>query len=116
MNIEKSCFLWCGGKRKGELELVQGASLLLNEYLAANLVASQELAMSWSPPLDPVYKFNLDGTVFSTQKESGVGVVIQDEKGLLVAAMSKKIRSPLGALEVELKAFETGLQFAKDVG
>lgn len=56
-----------------------------------------------------MYKFSLDGTVFSTQKESRVGVVIGDEKGLLVAAISNEIRVSLGALEVEVKAFETGL-------
>lgn len=85
---------------------------MLNEYLVTNLVApkpSQELALCWSPPLGHMYKFSLDGTVFSTQKESRVGVVIGDEKGLLVAAISNEIRVPLGALEVEVKAFETGL-------
>lgn len=94
------------------MELVQGASLLLNEYLATNLVVpkpSQELVVYWSPPLGHKYKFSLDGIVFSTQKESRVGVIIRYEKGLLVAAMRKKIRAPLGALEVEVQAFETGL-------
>ena len=32
------------------------------------------------------------------------------------AALSKKIMAPLGALEVEAKAFEAGLLFAKDIG
>ena len=47
-----------------------------------------------------------------------MGVIIQDDKGLVVAALSKikKISAPLGALEVEANAFEVGLQFAKDVG
>ena len=50
------------------------------------------------------------------QKTAGVGVVIRDSNGLVVAALSRKINSPLGALEVEAKAFEAGISFARDVG
>ena len=46
----------------------------------------------------------------------GVGVVIRDSEGRLKAALSKKIMLPLGAAEVEAKAFKVGLLFAKDVG
>ena len=59
---------------------------------------------------------NVDGAIFKAQKESGVGVIIRDANGLVVAALSKKFHAPLGPLEVEAKAFESGLQFAKDVG
>ena len=59
---------------------------------------------------------NVDGAVFKARKESGVGVIIRDANGLVVAALSKKFHAPLGPLEVEAKAFESGLQFAKDVG
>ena len=34
----------------------------------------------------------------------------------MVATLSKKIHAPLGPLEVEAKAFELGLEFAKDIG
>ena len=70
----------------------------------------------WSPPEGSLYKVNVDGAVFSAQKESGIGVIIRDEVGLVVAAMSKKVKAPLSPLEIEAKAFEVGLQFAKDVG
>ena len=59
---------------------------------------------------------NVDGAIFKERKESGVGVIIRDVNGLVVAAMCKKFHAPLGPLEVEAKAFESGLQFAKDVG
>lgn len=36
----------------------------------------------WSPPPPSCYKINVDGVVFATQKMVGVGVLIQDEKGL----------------------------------
>ena len=60
-------------------------------------------------PLSPM------GAVFKVWKAAGVGVVIRDSHGQVVAVLSKKINSPLGPLEIEAKAFEAGLQFAKDV-
>ena len=43
-----------------------------------------------------------------------MGVIILDVNGLVVAAMCKKFHALLGPLEVEAKAFESGLLFAKD--
>ena len=58
----------------------------------------------------------MDRVVFSKQKATGVGVIIWDDRGRLKAVMTMKLHAPLGALEVEAKAFEVGMQFAKDVG
>ena len=58
----------------------------------------------------------MERVVFSKQKATGVGVIIWDDRGRLKAAMTMKLHAPLGALEVEAKAFEVGMQFAKDVG
>jgi len=38
-------------------------------------------------------------------------VLIQDEEGRVVAAMSKNLQVPLGALEVEAKAVEMAVIF-----
>ena len=35
-------------------------------------------------------------------------VVVRDDLGRVVAALSKRINAPLGAVEAEAKAFETG--------
>jgi len=48
--------------------------------------------------LSPQYKVNVDGARFSSQKEAGVGVIIRDNKGLVIAALSKNIDAPLGPL------------------
>ena len=47
--------------------------------------------------------------MFSKWNESDVGVIIRDDKGLVVAALSKKIGAPVGALEVEANTFEVGV-------
>ena len=64
---------------------------------------------SWVPPPGLMYKTNVDGAVFSDLRAVGIGAIIRDEKGRVVAALSKKIRAPLGAVEAETKAFEMGL-------
>ena len=62
-----------------------------------------------------LYKLNVEGAIFKDKKEAGVGVVIRDHVGKFITGHSKKFRCPpgLGAIEVEAKAFESTLEFAK---
>lgn len=77
---------------------------------------SQVHVSKWENLAFPFYKVNIDGTVFKEQKEVGVGVVIWDRVGNFIVGLSKKFQCPLRAIEVEAKAFESGLEFAKDMG
>ena len=58
----------------------------------------------------------MNGAVFAWNKSIGVGVLIRDSYGQVVAAISKKINAPLGLLEAEVKAWEEGVKFAREVG
>ena len=111
----------CGGVRKSRQVLFKWASNYLMEYrtaVAQNILAPSlpRLDATWCPPRGGHFKINVDGAVFSKKKAVGIGVVIRDDEGRLEATLSKKIPVRMGALEVEAKAFETGLLFAKDVG
>ena len=76
----------------------------------------QPLLSAWLPPSAGLFKINVDGALFSSKKQAGIGVVIRDVEGRLKAALCRKIKAPLGSLEVEAKAYEAGLLLARHLG
>ena len=58
----------------------------------------------------------MDGVVFRDQGKIGVGVVIRNDQGELMGAMSKKIHFPLVVVEAEAKAMEKRIMLAWDQG
>ena len=70
----------------------------------------------WCPPIPSSYKVNVDGAFFTKWKQVGIGVVIRDSAGEVVAALSQKLARPLGVLEIEAKAMEVAVQVTLDVG
>ncbi|KAL0017657.1 hypothetical protein SO802_004726 [Lithocarpus litseifolius] len=110
-----------GGKNLAAAAIYGTTMTMLQEYYAAHENASQTEDVSpcqniWTPPPHGWYKVNTDGAVFPKQKWAGIGVIVRDEQGRVVAAMSKRLQVPLGALEIEAKALEAAAVFAKDIG
>uniref|UniRef100_A0A7N2LP66 RNase H type-1 domain-containing protein n=1 Tax=Quercus lobata TaxID=97700 RepID=A0A7N2LP66_QUELO len=54
--------------------------------------------IKWCPPQLGCYKVNVYGAVSSRRKQVGIGVVIRDSAGEVIAAQSKKLAFPLGVL------------------
>ena len=70
----------------------------------------------WRPPPREVVKVNFDGATCSLEKSSGVGVVVRDMNGLVLASCAKRIHQSVKAVEIEAMAAATALSFAKDLG
>ena len=94
---------------------------LVDDFHEANELKSENqiettTTVSWKPPCHGHYKVNIDDAVFSNRKQVGAGVIIRDDAGDVVAALSKKWNYPLGAVEAEAKALEADVIFAREVG
>ena len=123
------CIAWCiwknrnavkfEGRCKESRSIVTEANALVEEFCRHFEVLKQTAPLRtgrWTPPREEWYKVNMDGALFKESSNCGIGIVIRNERGELMGAMSKKLDILLGALEVEAKAFEEGLQFVKDLG
>lgn len=66
-------------------------------------------------PADTV-KINLDGAVFSGENKSGIGVVIRDCLGLVIASCSKIVQQAYSNSENEALVAATALSFTANIG
>ena len=94
----------------------------LAEYQARQIspnpvpIGTQPSRCMWKPPPSGTFKINFDGVIFLAEKKSGIGVVIRDSRGLVIASCSKVVHQVLGAFEVKAMAATWALSFAADVG
>ena len=72
--------------------------------------------LRWSSPQDGLVKINFDRAVFSESNQFGVGVVIQDNNGVVLASCSKKIHQAYKPDEVEALAALKAVTFAHELG
>ena len=114
-----TCTVWCiwknrnaakfEGKCKEVTRIVTEANASVEEF-SEQLGAQKQPALSrigrWTPPSEGWYKVNMDRVVFKGLGSCGIGIVIRNERGEIMGAMSKRLDLPLQALEMEAKAFK----------
>ncbi|XP_075640446.1 uncharacterized protein LOC142612215 [Castanea sativa] len=108
-----------GAARQSPRDILVRTQAILEEYQLAHQRPSKfkEVVDSrWTPPNFPWYKTNVDAAVFPHLGMIGVGVIIRDHGGSVVAAMSKRMSLALGPLEAEAKAMDEATMFARDIG
>ena len=70
----------------------------------------------WRAPPAVFMKINFDGAVFDDANMSGVGVVIRDSYGEVLASCSEKISQAYEAEVIEALAAQKALSFAQELG
>ena len=70
----------------------------------------------WKPPESDVYKVNYDGATFADQGRAGIGVVVRNSEGAVMAALSQRLPLPTTVAQVEALAARKAVEFALEIG
>ena len=79
------------------------------------IVHSGSEGLRWKCPQAGLIKINFDGAVCSKANMSGVGAVIKDDKGAILASCSEKIPQAYKADEIEALAALKALSFVHEL-
>ena len=100
-------------------QVMQRAIAALMEYRTATppVQAVEVRARTrWKAPPSEFSKVNFDGVIFKEEDKAGIGVIIRDCQGLVLASMSQIIPLGLNIVELETLAVAKALQLAIDLG
>lgn len=119
-------FLWFhrnsftfGGELKDIPTLLVSVSRCLEEWKHKVVVAKQKRPRDggvWKAPSSGWVKINFDGALFADQCSSRAGVVIRNDEGLVLAAMSSKEQSLKDPVLIEGLAVLRAISLAIDLG
>ncbi|KAK9988033.1 hypothetical protein SO802_028272 [Lithocarpus litseifolius] len=89
---QRNCVLY-GGQLKHLTSLNKRAEEFLEEFKHAQVsldgrLREQRIDDAWQPPPPMEYKLNFDAAIFSGQEKSGIGAIIRNDKGEVMAGMS----------------------------
>ena len=100
-------------------KIAQLASSLLTEFQQGKQgrVAEKHVGLvRWQPPAEKSIKANFDGAVFGEEQAAGIGVVLRDCEGQVLAALSEKVRLPASVEVLEMLAARRAALFARELG
>ncbi|KAK0607443.1 hypothetical protein LWI29_015165 [Acer saccharum] len=102
-------------------EVVEWASLFIQEFRAANVkvlkaVSVQSALPRWKAPPDGVFKINTDAALNEQGLVSGLGVVIRDCQGQVMASLCSQMGVCYSPEIAEALAIRRGLQLAVETG
>ena len=70
----------------------------------------------WKPPDFGQFKVNYDGAVFREQGRAGIGVVIRNSDGAVLASLSQQMPLPTTVAQVEALAARRAAEFTLEIG
>lgn len=82
----------------------------------AQRVTPPSTRVAWHPPPDGYVKINFNGATFKDINKAGLGVVIRDSFGQVLASLSEQITLPFSSDLVEAMAAPRAISFAAKLG
>lgn len=67
--------------------------------------------MTWKPLNPSMFKINFDGAVFKNDNKSGIGVVIRDHQGLVIASLAQQLSHAFQPLKIEVLVAAQAITF-----
>ena len=117
---QQNCVVF-GGNLMDPRNLNNRAMEYLTEYRQAQVQLTvtrtdQQCNETWKPPPSSAYKLNFDAAIFVDLDRTGVGAIIQNEQGQVMAAMTASGPKANSSEEAELLACRRSMEFAVDAG
>ena len=100
-------------------QIAKQAYQSLQEFRSAQprkSVAATSGLVRWQPPPANLIKINFDGAAFKDDERAGIGVVIRDNQGLVLASLSQNIPLPHSVVTLETLAACKALEFSLELG
>ncbi|XP_075658783.1 uncharacterized protein LOC142628604 [Castanea sativa] len=103
-------------------QVAEQTAELLAQYKASTEASDMQVRSHgiggnrWRAPQAGFVKVNFDGTIFEDSNKLGVGVVIKDSNGAVLASCSEQISQAYKAEETEVLAARKALSFAYELG
>uniref|UniRef100_A0A2N9I5D1 Reverse transcriptase domain-containing protein n=1 Tax=Fagus sylvatica TaxID=28930 RepID=A0A2N9I5D1_FAGSY len=95
---------WALWRRRNKLRLHQAVEAIEQFLPPARII-------KWQPPRHNLFKANYDGAVFKETNEAGLGVIIRDRAGRVMASLVQKVRYPQSVESIEAWAAKRAVQF-----
>uniref|UniRef100_A0A2N9G5T2 RNase H type-1 domain-containing protein n=1 Tax=Fagus sylvatica TaxID=28930 RepID=A0A2N9G5T2_FAGSY len=74
------------------------------------------LNTKWQPPRCKNFKANYDGAIFKETNEAGIGVIVRNRAGKVMASLVQKVRYPQSVESIEAWAARRAVSFVKEIG
>nr|XP_023900880.1 uncharacterized protein LOC112012720 [Quercus suber] len=97
----------------------KSATALLSKFQQGACVRVQKpkpASVKWIPLVPSELKVNFDGATFAESDEVGIGIIIRNEIGEVMATLSKKNAQPHSVEILEILAARRAIQFTVELG
>ena len=74
------------------------------DYSCSRRPTQSRRQQRWMPPKPGEYKINFDGAMFNESEEAGIGVMVRDSSGQVIAALAEKVGKPCNSELLEMLA------------